>query len=146
VLRRTARWLASGTLLAALGGCGFLGAAGVSHAKPDAFVLRGQVTVPVPGSDTRPTGAACAAGIPGIVAGAPVTVTGPDGKVLGTGRLGAGVIARTGTGVGCDYPFQVPAVPGGVDSYDVAVGTHSQRFPAKPLRENASAILTVTGS
>jgi len=146
VFPRTARWAVTGLLLTGLGGCGFLGAAGVSHAKPDGFVLRGRVTVPVPASDTRPAGSACAAGIPDVVAGARVTVTGPDGKVLGTGQLGAGVIARTGTAASCDFPFQLAAVPGGVDSYDIAVGRHSQRFPAKPLRENASAILAVTGS
>jgi hypothetical protein len=129
----------------ALTGCGFVGASGASHTKPDAFVLRGRVSVPVPAGDARPDGAACAATVPGIVAGTPVKVTGPDGHYLATGALGDGVIARGVNGSTCDFPFQIPGVAGGVDSYEVAVGTRpAQRFPAKGLRENAAAIIVVT--
>src|SRR5207245_5557786 len=126
-------------------GCGVLGASGVSHTKPDAFVLRGHVSVPVPAGDARPDGAACAATVPGIVAGTSVRVTGPDGHFLATGQLGDGVIARGTSGSTCDFPFQIPGVRGGVDSYDVSVGTRpAQRFPAKDLRENAAATIVVT--
>ncbi len=129
----------------ALAGCGFVSASGVSHSKPDAFVLRGHVSVPVPAGDARPDGAACAATVPGIVAGTPVRVTGPDGRYLASGPLGDGVIARGTDGSTCDFPFQIPGVAGGVDSYDVAVGTRpARRFPAKDLRENAAAIITVS--
>jgi hypothetical protein len=128
-----------------LAGCGFVGASGVSHTKPDAFVLRGHVSVPVPAGDARPDGAACAATVPGIVAGTPVRVSGPDGRFLASGPLGDGVIARGADGSTCDFPFQIPGVAGGVDSYDVTVGTRPpQRFPAKSLRENAQAIISVT--
>jgi hypothetical protein len=137
--------LASLALVAALGGCGFIGASGVSHAKPDTFILRGHVAVPVPVDDRRPDGAACAATVPDIVGGTSVMVNGPDGHLLATGKLGDGVIGHTGTASSCDFPFQIAAVPGGVTSYDITIGTHTQRFPAKDLRENAVAILTVTG-
>ncbi|OLB75966.1 MAG: hypothetical protein AUI14_19965 [Actinobacteria bacterium 13_2_20CM_2_71_6] len=132
-------------LSVSLAGCGFIGASGASHNKPDAFVLRGRVAVPVAAGDTRPDGAACASGLPDIVAGAPVRVTDPDGRPLGDGSLGDGVIARGGSGSSCDFPFRIPGVRGGVANYDVAVGTHPpQRFPAKDLRENAAAIIKIT--
>jgi hypothetical protein len=144
VFRRAARPLLLAVPLA-LAGCGFVGASAVSHTKPDAFVLRGHVSVPVPAGDARPDGAACAATVPDIVAGTPVRVTGPDGRYLASAPLGDGVIARGTNGSTCDFPFQVPGVAGGVDSYDVAVGTRpAQRFPAKGLRENAAAIIVVT--
>ena len=128
-----------------LAGCGWLGASGAPHTKPDAFLLRGHVTVPVAAGDPRPAGAACASTVSDIVAGAPVEVTDPTRRLLGTGSLGDGVIAHSATGVSCDFPFQVPRVPGGVASYDVSVSHRPpQRFDAKPLRENAEAIITVT--
>ena len=127
-------------------GCGFLGASDVSHSKPDGFVLRGHVAVPVAAGDTRPDGAACAATVPGVVAGAPVRVTGPDGKLMGTGSLGNGVIAHGADGSSCDFPFQIAGVHGGVDNYDIAVADQPpQRFPAKDLRENADAIIRISG-
>jgi len=145
VFRRAGCLLAIPVLMGGLGGCGFVGASGAGHAKPDTFILRGHVTVAVPTGDTRPTGAACAATVPDIVAGVPVKVSGPDGHLLATGNLGDGVIAHTDSATSCEFPFQIAGVPGGVDSYDIAVGSHSQRFPAKSLRENAAAILTITG-
>ncbi len=143
-------WRRTGILLVAvaltLGGCGWLGASSVSHRKPDAFLLRGRVTVAVAAGDPRPQGAACAATVPDLVSGTTVRVTGPDGALLGVGYLGDGVIARDGTGSTCDFPFQVTNVPGGVDSYDIAVGARApKRFAAKDLRENAEAIITITG-
>jgi hypothetical protein len=131
-------------LLAGLSGCGFVGASDKPQNKPDAFVLRGHVTVAEPG-DARPDGAVCAATVPGIVAGAPVKVTAPDGRLFGTGHLGDGVIAHGGDGPSCDFPFQITGVPGGVASYDITVADRPpQEFPAKDLRENAEAIIRVT--
>jgi len=127
-----------------LAGCGWLGASGASHTKPDAFLLRGHVAVTVPRTDPRPDGAACASTVPDIVAGSPVRVTAPSGKVLGTGALGDGVFAHSAAGPSCDFPFQIPRVTGGVPSYDITVGSRPpQRFDAKELRENAAAIITV---
>lgn len=131
-------------LIAGLGGCGWLGASSVSHRKPDGFLLRGRVTVAVAAGDTRPDGSACAADVPDLVAGAPVKVSGTDGKLLATGTLGYGVIAHDGTRASCDFPFQIPAVPGGLDAYDIAVGTRAPtRFAGKDLRENADAVIPV---
>jgi hypothetical protein len=144
VFRRAGSCLVLAALVAGLSGCGFVHAAGVSHAKPDGFVLHGRVAVPVPATDSRPDGAACASSVPDIVGGTAVKVSGPAGQQLATGTLGDGVIARTGGSASCDFPFQIPAVPGGVTSYDISVGNHAQRFPAKELREGAAAILTVT--
>ena len=43
-------------------------------------------------------------------------------------------------------PSVTRPVPGGVDSYDIAVGARApKRFAAKDLRENAEAIIPVTG-
>ncbi len=128
-------------------GCGFIHASGVSHNKPNGFVLRGHVTVPLPASTSQAAGTACSA--PGsasdIVAGAPVKVTDPNGRQLALGSLGAGVFA-TGTGVSCDFPFEIRAVPGGVDSYAISVaGRPAQTFPAKALREDQAAVITING-
>lgn len=132
-------------LAVSIAGCGWLGASGVPHNKPDAFVLRGHVAVPVAAADPRPDGAACASTLPDIVTGSPVRITDSTGKLLATGSLGDGVIAREPTGSTCDFPFQIAGVAGGVATYDVAVGTRpAQRFPAKDLRENAAAIITLT--
>ncbi len=149
MLRRTVLALIAGltALLAglALGGCGFFGASRVSHVKPNGFVLRGRVTVPVPAGDTRAAGAACAAPYPDVVANAPVKVTDPTGREIATGYLGDGVIARGSSSVTCDFPFQIPAVPGGVASYGIAVGTRpAVTFNAKDLREDETAVLSYT--
>jgi hypothetical protein len=137
--------LATG-LGAALAGCGFVGAARAADHKPDTFVLHGLVAVPVPNSDPRPAGAACAATLPGIVGGAPVRVTDPAGHLLGTGALSDGLIERDGATGSCGFAFQIQAVGGGVASYDISVaGRPPQRFPARNLRENALAVLTITG-
>jgi hypothetical protein len=146
VSRRAGQLLLVAVLLAGPGGCGWLGASSVSHRKPDGFLLRGRVTVSITAGDTRPDGSACAATVPGLVAGTPVKVSGPDGKLLATGSLGDGVIAHDGTAESCDLPFQITAVPGGVEAYDIAVGTFTaKRFAAKDLRENAEAVIPVSG-
>ena len=127
-------------------GCGWLGASSAPGTKPDAFVLRGHVAVTVAAGDSRPAGAACASTLPDVVSGAPVRVLAPDGNQLATGTLGDGVIAVDQSARSCDFPFQIAGVPGGVDSYDVTVGSQPpRRFPAKDLRENAAAVITVTG-
>jgi hypothetical protein len=142
VLHRAACLLA---VVLLLGGCGWLGESSVSHHKPDAFVLRGRVTFAVPPSDSRPDGAACAATVPDLVAGTPVRVSGPDGKLLATGYLGDGVIAHDSGAGACEFPFAIPGVPGGVDAYDIAVGARTpRRFAAKDLRENADAVIPIT--
>ena len=138
------RALLLAAVLLAAGGCGFIGASNVSHTKPSGFVLRGRVTVPLPATDQRPAGAACAApaAVPDIAGGAPVKVTDPDGREIALGTLGAGIVARTSTAGSCDFPFRIAGVPGGVASYDIAVADRpAQEFPAKDLRENAEAII-----
>jgi hypothetical protein len=136
--------LAAAVSVLGLGGCGWLGASGASHTKPDAFLLRGHVAVLASPTDPRPDGAACASTVPDIVTGSPVRVTDPAGKVLGTGALGDGVVAHAANGPSCDFPFQVPHIAGGVASYDITVGGRPpQRFDAKELRENAAAIITI---
>lgn len=143
ILRLSLLGLLGLVLTVGVAGCGWLGASNAPRTKPDTFVLRGHVTVPVPAGDSRPDGAACASTLPDVVAGAPVRVTDPNGHELATGSLGDGIIA-SGSTHSCDFPFQIAAVPGGVDSYDVAVGSRpAQRFAAKQLRENAAAIITL---
>ena len=146
MFRAARAFLVTALVLAVAAGCGWIAASGRPAGKPDAFVLRGHVAVPVAAGDTRPDGAACAATVPGVVAGAPVRVTGPDGKLMGTGSLGNGVIADGADGSSCDFPFQIAGVHGGVDNYDIAVADQPpQRFPAKDLRENADAIIRISG-
>jgi hypothetical protein len=133
-------------LVAGVAGCGFVRAADVSHTKPSGFVLRGRVTVPVGAGDTRPDGAACAADAPDIRSGTPIRVSDPGGHPLGTGELGPGVIAHVGSKSSCDFPFQVPNVAGGVDSYAVAVGNRPARsFPARDLRQDQPAVIDIAG-
>jgi hypothetical protein len=132
----------------ALAGCGFVGAHGVSDTKPNGFVLRGHVTTPVPAGDARSDGAACGAPVtlPDVATGANVKVLDPGGTVIGLGRLGAGVIAHGATAVTCDFPFEIPAVPGGVAQYTIVVGAQPAReFPAAELRQDKPAVITLTG-
>lgn len=131
--------------VAALSGCGFVHAGGVSHVKPDGFVLRGRVSVGLPTDDPRTSGAACASGYPDVVAGAPVRVTGPHGSPIADGSLGAGVVARVDDHGTCDFPFQIAGVPGGVASYGIAVGDRlPQTFPALALRHDKPAVITLS--
>ncbi len=144
VVRPARLALVAAVLVAGLAGCGFVGASKTSPHKPDTFLLRGAVAVALPADDRRPDGVACAAAVPGIVAGTPVKVTDPDGRTLGSGRLGDGVVAHDADGASCDFPFQIPGVTGGVASYDITVDDRPpQRFPAKDLRENAAAIIHI---
>jgi hypothetical protein len=141
--------LAALALVVPVGGCGFIRASNVSHNKPSGFVLRGRVTVPLPGTDQRQAGAACAApvSLPDIAGGAAVKVTDPDGHEIALGTLGAGIVARSSRGASCDFPFEIRAVPGGVDSYAIAVaGRAPQTFPAKALREDQAAVITIAPS
>jgi hypothetical protein len=145
VFRRTILSLVTLTAaIAVLAGCGFVKAADVSARKPDGFVLRGHVSVPVPAGDSRADGAACAASLPGVVANAPVKVTDPQGHEIAVGYLGDGLIARASSGNSCDFPFSIPAVPGGVASYGLSVAGHpAQSFAAKDLREDQQAVIAL---
>jgi hypothetical protein len=122
--------------LAMMGGCGFVGAGSASHSKPNGFILRGYVQV---SGGVAGRGGGCTT--TAITAGAPVRVSDPAGKQLAEGQLGAGVLDSAGH---CNFPFELRAVPGGPASYVVAVdGQPAQTFPAKDLREDKPAIITV---
>jgi hypothetical protein len=135
-------------------GCGFVGASKVSDTKPNGFVLRGAVEVS--GAASGAVGSVCVAppGVPDAVAGARVTVT--DGNVqdsprtLATGVLDPGRLvadARSTTRFRCDFPFAIYGVPGGIDSYGVAVGSLPPApFEAQPLREDQPAIISLAPS
>jgi hypothetical protein len=133
---------------ALLAGCGFVGASNVSHTKPSGFVLRGRVTVPVAGSGPVADGTACTSALPGVAAGTTVLVSDPDGHALAHGELGGGVTTTATPGssaAGCDFPFQVRGVPGGVSRYAVSVaGRPPQTFDAAALREDQLAVLVLT--
>jgi hypothetical protein len=148
VLRRTARSLLALPLTAALlSGCGFVGASNVSHVKPNGFVLRGRVTVPAAGAGPTVDGASCASSIPDVAAGVTVKVSDVQGHELARGELGGGVTAAVpgGSGVSCDFPFQVRGVPGGVSQYAVSVaGRPAQTFAASALREDQQAVIVLT--
>ncbi len=139
--------LAAG-LTATTAGCGFIGASKVSDTKPNGFVLRGHVTIPVPADDTRADGAACAAptSLPDIAAGAAVKVFDPAHTEIGLGSLAPGVISGSGGTPSCNFAFAIRAVPGGVETYSIVVGAQPARdFPATDLREDKLAVITLTG-
>jgi hypothetical protein len=123
-----------------LGGCGFVAAGRVSHSKPNGFTLRGYVHVrgglAVPGGGcTSPETRA------DIQPGAAVRVSDPAGKALASGALGQGVLTDAGY---CNFPFEIPAVPGGPGTYVITVGARPPSdFPAKDLREDKPAVIDV---
>jgi len=126
-------------------GCGFAHAGKASHSKPNGFVLRGYVTVGSAGS-TGPVGSPCQSppGAADIRADAPVRVTNPDGRTLATGTLGAGVLAMDSSAYRCNFPFEIPAVPGGQSTYVITVGARPpMSFAARDLREDKSAVIPV---
>jgi hypothetical protein len=148
VLRRTARSLLALPLAAVLlSGCGFVGASKVSDVKPNGFVLRGRVTVPAAGTAPTVDGESCASAIPDVAAGVTVKVSDVQGHELARGELGGGVTATVpgGSGVSCEFPFQVRGVPGGVSQYAVSVaGRPAQTFAASALREDQQAVIVLT--
>ena len=87
MFRAARAFLVTALVLAVAAGCGWIAASGRPAGKPDAFVLRGHVAVPVAAGDTRPDGAACAATVPGVVAGGPVRDYPPPGVASSTTEL-----------------------------------------------------------
>jgi hypothetical protein len=133
--------------VAVLSGCGFIGASGVSHIKPNGFVLRGRVTVPAAGNGPTVAGTPCVSALSDVAAGVLVKVSDVDGHELGRGQLDGGVLVTTPghSGASCDFPFQITAVPGGVKQYAVSVAARpAQVFDASELRENQQAVIVLT--
>jgi hypothetical protein len=129
-------------LCAALSGCGWLRAGGASPNKPSGFVLRGYVSVA--GAPAGQAGDPCRLPATGIAANAPVRVTDPPDHTLATGALGTGVLAADGSAYRCNFPFEVPAVPGGHHTYEISVdGRPAVSFPADELRQDKPAVITV---
>ena len=125
-----------------LAGCGWLHAGGAPRNKPDGFVLRGYVTVA--GAPAGAAGSPCQAPASGVAVADEVRVTDPPAKLLGTGSLGAGVLAVDGTAYRCNFPFQVTAVPGGHKTYEITVGGRpAVSFPAADLRSDKPAVINV---
>lgn len=145
-------------LLAVVAGCGFINAGNDSPGKPDGIQVRGRVVVPLlataapgspaaPGPSTPPSahaGGSCLAppSMAEIVPGALVTVDDENGRQIGTGRLGPGVVAQTGPALTCDFPFQVNAVPGNHQTYRIGVAGHpAHSFAVSSIRQNQPAII-----
>lgn len=144
MVRRAALSLVSLAVSGALAGCGFVGAASVSDQKPNGFVLRGHVAVPVAAGASQSTGAACESSLPDVAPNDEVKVTDPQGRQIAVGYLGDGVIGSDTSGTACDLPFEIPQVPGGVTSYGIAVAGHpAQTFSATSLRENQEAVISL---
>ena len=132
---------------ATVSGCGFVHAGRTSHTKPDGFVLRGYATV-ADAVSTGPVASACQSppAAADIRANTPVRVAGPDGRVLASGQLGAGVLAMQSETYRCNFPFEIRAVPGGQTSYVLTVGSRPpQTFPAMELREDKPAVIVISG-
>jgi hypothetical protein len=128
----------------ALAGCGFVSAASVSDQKPNGFVLRGHVAVPVAAGASLSTGAACESSVPDVAPNDEVKVTDPQGRQIAVGYLGDGVIGSDASGTACDLPFEIPQVPGGVTSYGIVIAGHpAQTFSATSLRENQEAVISL---
>lgn len=140
----TALALAAGCGLS-LSACGFLASGDRPATKPEAFVLRGYVSVRAAPADSA-TGSPCEAppGSGDIHTGGTVRIADRDGHTLATGELTGGVLAFTSGTARCNFPFEIPAVPGGVDEYVVGVGSRpTVTFAARALRENRPAVVTV---
>jgi len=89
-----------------------------------------------------PAGTACEAPRAGIAPADEVRVSDPPDKLLGTGSLGAGVLAADGNGFRCNFPFEIPAVAGGHRTYAVTVaGRPPVTFPAVDLRSDKPAVI-----
>jgi hypothetical protein len=108
-------------LVLGAGGVGAVWAVSTSGpGDPGAFTLRGTLTLT---GDNVPTddGEGCVGyeGYDDIVAGAAVTVTDEDGKVVGSGALGAG--RPNDDDSSCVFGVRVPDVPRGSKFYKVEV-------------------------
>jgi hypothetical protein len=146
-LKRFGVAIVSIAAILSLAACGFVGARKNDHIKPSGFLLYGHAAVTLPSDDHRAIGSACVA--PGsasdVARDTRVTVLDPDGKKIAIGALDNGVIARSANGTTCDFSFSIPAVPGGVDTYSVQIGSRApQQFAATSLRQNTPAIITIT--
>ncbi len=144
MLRTAARILAVVLLPVLLVGCGFLASGQRGANKPDGFPLRGYVSVG--GLPASAPASVCHAppGFDDIRAGGAVRVADEDGRTLAAGQLSPGVFAVEAGAARCDFPFEITAVPGGVDRYVIGVGNRPARtFPADDLRQNKPAVLTL---
>jgi hypothetical protein len=129
-------------LCAVLAGCGWLRAGGASSNKPSGFVLRGYVTVADAAAGAP--GTPCQATAAGVAANAPVRVSDPPDHPLATGALGAGVLAADGSAYRCNFPFEIPGVPGGHSTYEISVDNRPPvSFPATELRQDKPAVITI---
>ena len=131
-------------MLFVVGGCGFLGSGDSPENKPDGFPLHGYVSVA--GASAGTVGSPCLAPpkVTDIVAGGKVLISDPAGKNLATGKLGTGVLAADGSTYRCNFPFQVPGVPGGQATYVIVVGIQpAASFPASELRADKPAVIQV---
>jgi hypothetical protein len=104
--------------------------------------------VSVAGAAPGSAGAACQApaSAPDIRAGGAVRVADPEGHTLATGELSNGVLAVDGTKYRCNFPFEIPAVPGGPQRYVVGVGSQPPAsFAADEVRRDKPAVILVGG-
>ncbi|MDT5035284.1 MAG: hypothetical protein QOE03_469 [Micromonosporaceae bacterium] len=106
-------------------------------------MLRGYVSVA--GAPTGRSGTPCDVPATGIGANAPVRVTDPtDRTLLGTGVLGAGVLAADGNAYRCNFGFEIAGVAGGRDRYAIsAAGRPAVLFEATELRQDKPAVIRV---
>lgn len=128
----------------ALTGCGFVASGERGANKPDTFLLHGYVSVG--GVAAGPAGSACepTRASADIRAGGAVRAADNDGHTLGAGQLAPGVLSLVDGEVRCNFGFEIPGVPGGVDRYVIGVGNRPPvAFPARELRENKPAVLMV---
>jgi hypothetical protein len=133
--------------IASLTACGFVGARKNSHIKPTGFLLYGHAAVRLPTDDRRANGTACTApaSASDVARNTRVTVLDPAGKTMAIGALDSGVLAHDNNVPTCDFSFSIPAVPGGVDTYSIQIGTRAaQQFAAKTLRQNTPAVILIT--
>jgi hypothetical protein len=128
----------------ALAGCGFIASGNGSPTKPDAFLLRGYVSVGAAPTAASGSGCEAPALAPDIHAGGPVRVADAAGHTLAAGQLAGGVLGVSAGVPRCNFPFEIPGVPGGVDRYVIGVGDRpSVTFTARDLRENKPAVITI---
>ena len=132
-------------VLGTLAGCGFVAAGNKSPSKPSAFVLNGHAAVTLTAT-SQTVGSTCVSptGATDVASNVAVTVTDSGGKKIAAGNLGTGVITSDSGVAACSFPFQIRGVPGGIETYGVAIGTRpAQIFPGDALRSSTPAVITI---
>jgi hypothetical protein len=122
-----------------------------SSSSPATFTVHGSITLvgPYSNSATNTPGEVCTP-VPGyndLSPGAAVTLSDPQGHVVATGALQAGVVVESQTGNGhpdCRFVFEIDDVPADLTLYGFTIGHRSTI--ELPRSEVATEVLLTLGA